>query len=212
MSYTVYMHIFPNGKVYVGITRQNPEIRWQKGNGYARNPIMYRAIKKYGWENIEHKILFKSLSEEDACAVEIETIKQYKANNKEFGYNIESGGQCSKLSEETKEKIRKIHLGTKDTEETKRKKHDARVRYLKEHPEYYENINEYIRDAIHRAAELKSKPVVQYDLDGNVLAVWKSTREAERVLGIQHSHIGKCCNKVPRYNTAGGYRWEYASE
>lgn len=23
---------------------------------------------------------------------------------------------------------------------------------------------------------------------------------------------GECCNKVPKYNTAGGYRWEYADK
>ena len=71
---------------------------------------------------------------------------------------------------------------------------------------------ENIMCAVEKAAELKRKSVIQYDLDGKFLAVWNSTREAERVLGIYHSHIAKCCNKVPKYNTAGGYRWEYADK
>ena len=31
-TYSVYLHIFPNGKVYVGITKFKPEYRWNNGN------------------------------------------------------------------------------------------------------------------------------------------------------------------------------------
>lgn len=47
--YTVYMHISPSGKRYVGITRQRPVARWKNGRGYINNEYFYRAIKKYGW-------------------------------------------------------------------------------------------------------------------------------------------------------------------
>lgn len=33
-NYTVYIHNFPNGKSYVGITGQLPEKRWKNGWGY----------------------------------------------------------------------------------------------------------------------------------------------------------------------------------
>ena len=32
--WTVYRHIAPSGKVYIGITCQKPEYRWNNGNGY----------------------------------------------------------------------------------------------------------------------------------------------------------------------------------
>ena len=32
-TWIVYGHISPSGKVYVGITSQNPKVRWQNGNG-----------------------------------------------------------------------------------------------------------------------------------------------------------------------------------
>jgi group I intron endonuclease len=211
-NYKVYMHIFPNGKAYIGITRQDPKLRWGGGNGYARNEYMYRAIKKYGWENIEHIVLFDGLSKNDACEIEKELIKKHKTNNKNFGYNIESGGQCSSLAESTKQKLREAHTGKRASEETKDKTSASRKRFLSENPEYYQKNLENIMCAVEKAAELKRKSVIQYDLDGNFLAVWNSTREAERVLGIYHSHIAKCCNKVPKYNTAGGYRWEYADK
>ena len=211
-NYKVYMHIFPNGKAYIGITRQEPKVRWGGGNGYARNEYMHRAIKKYGWENIEHIVLFDGLSKNDACEIEKELIKKHKTNNKNFGYNIESGGQCSSLAESTKQKLREAHTGKRASEETKDKMSASRKRFLSENPEYYQKNLENIMCAVEKAAELKRKSVIQYDLDGNFLAVWNSTREAERVLGIYHSHIAKCCNKVPKYNTAGGYRWEYADK
>lgn len=211
-NYKVYIHKFPNGKAYIGITRQEPKIRWGGGNGYVRNEYMYRAIKKYGWENIEHIVLFDGLSKNDACEIEKELIKKHKTNNKKFGYNIESGGQCSSLAESTKQKLREAHTGKRASEETKDKMSASRKRFLSENPEYYQKNLENIMCAVEKAAELKRKSVIQYDLDGNFLAVWNSTREAERVLGIYHSHIAKCCNKVPKYNTAGGYRWEYADK
>ena len=211
-NYKVYIHKFPNGKAYIGITRQEPKIRWGGGNGYVRNEYMHRAIKKYGWENIEHIILFDGLSEEDACEIEKSLIKKYRTNEKEFGYNIESGGQCSNLAESTKQKLREAHIGKSASEETREKMRASRNSFISENPEEYKKIMENMMLAVEKAAELKRKPVIQYDLDGKFLAVWNSTREAERVLGIYHSHIAKCCNKVPKYNTAGGYRWEYANK
>ncbi len=45
MSWTVYEHWSPSGKVYVGITSQSIKVRWQNGNGYIKCKTFYRAIK-----------------------------------------------------------------------------------------------------------------------------------------------------------------------
>ena len=120
-NYTVYMHRFPNGKVYIGITKYSANHRWSNGNGYKRQ-FVYKAIKKYGWENIEHIVLFDKLSKEEAEKKEIELIAIYESTNPSKGYNIESGGNvCKKLSETTKQKIREKHIGKKLSEDTKRK-------------------------------------------------------------------------------------------
>lgn len=34
-NYTVYKHTFPNGKIYIGITKQAPSKRWRNGTGYS---------------------------------------------------------------------------------------------------------------------------------------------------------------------------------
>lgn len=90
----VYMHIAPNNKKYIGITSQTqPEKRWGKnGYYYQSSTLFWRAIQKYGWDNITHKILFSDLSGEEAKAKEIELIKRYQSNNTKFGYNITAGG------------------------------------------------------------------------------------------------------------------------
>lgn len=47
-NYKVYMHRFPNGKVYIGITCQKPEYRWNKGKHYRKQSLIFNAIMKYG--------------------------------------------------------------------------------------------------------------------------------------------------------------------
>jgi hypothetical protein len=59
-----------------------------------------------------------------------------------------------------------------------------------------------------KVAEKLSKQVEQYDLNGNLINVWKSVMEIERCLGFDGSAISKCCRGY-RYKTAYGYIWKY---
>lgn len=84
LTYKVYMHIFPNGKRYVGVCQYCKD-RWNSGIGYFYNKEMYDAIKKYGWNNIEHKILFETPSSLDAYKIESMLIEELDLINN--GYN-----------------------------------------------------------------------------------------------------------------------------
>ena len=54
-----------------------------------------------------------------------------------------------------------------------------------------------------------SKQVQMFDKStGELLATFPSTREAERVTGINQGNISKCC--LGKYKSAGGYIWRYA--
>lgn len=103
-NYCVYKHTFPNGKVYIGITSIPIEKRFEGGRGYRKCPKMNNAILKYGWNNVEHEMLYSGLSKEDAEAKEIELIAFY--GSVENGYNTDHGGNTTGThSIETREKI-----------------------------------------------------------------------------------------------------------
>ena len=104
-NYKVYMHTSPSGKVYVGITKLKTSQRWRNGEGYKNNIHFYSAIQNYGWDNFAHEILFENLSKKEAEKIEIDLISIYKANDKNFGYNIASGGGVNIPTEETRRKI-----------------------------------------------------------------------------------------------------------
>lgn len=90
--YTVYMHISPSNKKYIGITKNKPIKRWDCGRGYKKNKYFWNAIQKYGWDNIEHIILYTELNEQDAKQKEIELISKYNSSDRRYGYNISKGG------------------------------------------------------------------------------------------------------------------------
>lgn len=99
----VYKHTSPSGGVYIGITSDYPLARWRNGRGYDCCEVMNKAIKKYGWENFTHEILFDNLTKEEACQKEIELIAFYK--NQGHCYNLAERGTNGLASEETKKKM-----------------------------------------------------------------------------------------------------------
>ena len=88
--YSLYRHTFPNGKMYIGITKKTPVgRRWQNGKGYCHQPKMAHAITKYGWANVRHDVLLVGLTEQEAKFWEQFYIKQF--DTVENGYNITFG-------------------------------------------------------------------------------------------------------------------------
>lgn len=91
-NYIVYCHTFPNDKKYIGVTCQDPNVRWNNGMGYKDQPFVFNAIVKYGWINIKHDVLYVDLSQEEAFFKEKELIALYHTNDIEYGYNLTPGG------------------------------------------------------------------------------------------------------------------------
>lgn len=100
-DYYVYKHTTPNGKVYVGITKQNPYNRWLNGHGYKNSKYFFNAILKYGWINITHEILESGLTQQQANLAEQKYIKLYKSNDSKFGYNLQPGGDVHTIKDTT---------------------------------------------------------------------------------------------------------------
>ena len=183
-NYTVYVHIFPNNKKYVGITRQSTIRRWNNGTGYKNSTIMYNAINKYKWHNIEHKILYTNLTKLEAEQMEIKLIKEWELNNPCFGYNIEKGGNATGKIGELQRK--KISNTLKELYKDKRN-----------HPMYGKK----------RIVASLYKSIIQYDMKNNVICKYNSLQSASKITKINMSCISECCHN--KQHTAGGYIWKY---
>jgi len=57
---------------------------------------------------------------------------------------------------------------------------------------------------------VSSKPINQYDLQGNFIRSWKSAREIERKLGLVHTGISQVCNG--KYKQMWGFVWKFKEE
>ena len=120
MSWTVYEHITPSGKRYIGITsRKNPKQRWGGGSSYKKGTAFRYAIDKYGWNDIQHNILFDDLTEKEAKWLENYLICYYctfVGFKDSMGYNMTLGGDGNVgyiPSEEHKQKISESNKGKK---------------------------------------------------------------------------------------------------
>lgn len=201
MGYSLYRHISPSGKVYVGISKNKPEWRWNHGKGYCRGdqPLFERAIVKYGWDNIFHEILSSTLSAGAAKALEIGLIKYYKEHG--ISYNITDGGDGYLGN--------KIHLGKKASDETRLKMSiTRRGKYAgNNNPMYgrHETSPTYGKFGKEHPA---SKVVYQYDVFGNFIKKWCCISDVTRELGIMVTNITAVC-KGKKF-TSGGYRWSYS--
>ena len=132
-NYSVYQHVTPDGMYYFGQT-QNVERRWSNNGAGYKGTALYPYIEKYGWNNIQHIVLFKDQTKENALWIEnflIETaredgvcINKNRSGNvsKEEGYsqeyyeiNKEQVQERQKqYYEQNKDKIREYYEQNKD--------------------------------------------------------------------------------------------------
>lgn len=213
----VYRHTSPNGKVYIGITKQNPIQRWQNGKGYRRNPRFYRAIEKYGWDAFSHEVIYSGLTKEQATEQEQELIKLHNATDYEYGYNNSIGGECGSLgatlSENTRAKMSNSRKGEKNhffgkhhTEETKAKLSRANKgkpccwkgkKLTEEHKKKVSENHADFRGGKHGSA-IKVMCV-------ETGVVYEAISVASRETGICDDSISKVIRGVMQ--RAGGYHW-----
>ena len=85
----VYKHTSPTGKIYIGITKNLPNARWNEGAGYETQKKFYKAIQTYGWINFKHEIIAAGLTEAEAKQLESKLILEFRSNEEEYGYNTQ---------------------------------------------------------------------------------------------------------------------------
>ena len=205
----IYKHTSPSGKVYIGQTGQKPENRWDNGKGY-KSGYFYCAIKKYGWDNIRHEVLFTGLDQLNADIIEEDLIYYYKQIGK--SYNLANGGSVNrgwKMSDEAKEKLRIINTGRTLSDEAKEK---IRLSKLGEkNPNYGKSPSKETREKISKAGKGRgAKRVKQIDPEsGEVVKIWDSETEA---CEFYNGNPGLISNAIRRNSITKGYYWKFEDD
>ena len=69
------------------------------------------------------------------------------------------------------------------------------------------HLNEHFEKFRKLSVKARSKPIIQYTLDGKFIREWESQAEASRQCGIHFGSISNCC--LGRSKTAGGFIWRF---
>lgn len=222
--WTVYQHIFPNKIYYIGITSQDPIIRWNNGNGY-KGQKLYELIQKYNWDKeVKHEILYSHLTQEEASTIEKYLISAWRViDPQRICYNISAGGIAPLVLKTVYQyDINGLYLNSfysvmEAAEATGDSTSVANIRnccygnrktangyrWSYEKVDLLPNINIIST----KKEKEKNKPfkVNQYSLDNKLIASYHTTVEAEQITGVPRNSISRClCNKQ---QSAGGYKW-----
>ena len=229
--YCVYMHRNKiNDKKYIGITCRKPEHRWGKDGHSYKGQVFKKAIEKYGWNNLDHVILFNELSAEDAYKKEQELIKLYKSNQKEFGYNLSAGGEHGStgyLNNSMSIVVYQYDLDGNFIAEYPSLSEAERVTgisnssisscckgkqmYTVNFQWSYTKVDKMPKIDKHQLisdkVRKKGKPVYCYDMDGNFIKKYNSARIASEETNTNQSQINVCCSGRTRYSN--NFQWFY---
>lgn len=196
--YSVYMHRNRiNKKVYIGVTKQNTEKRFQNGYGYKYfNKEFWEDIQKFGWNNFDHEILETGLSKDAVSEREEYFVNLYHSNDSEFGYNKIGGGFRTKrpdVSERMKKRVGVLNPN-----------------YGKPAPS---KTREALLDRARKGQFGKNNPiavsVLQFGKNGEFIKKYASIADAERELNLSRNstHIVECCQG--KRKSSNGFVWKY---
>lgn len=221
-KFVVYQLLFPNNKKYIGYSSDIKK-RWSSSENYKSQQLVYRAINKYGWENIDKSILYTFDNSKDALLKEKELIEQHNLLNTNFGYNLVPGGgdpphgEYQHLSDETKNKLKQIR-----SENTKK---------AWQNPEKAERIKKGMKEKFHQSRMEKTleerkeiwgkhnlgrvppnaKLIYQLNIKtGEILSTFVSAGAAARAVNGCSSNIQAVANG--KRKTAYGFKWRWADE
>ena len=197
--FTIYRHVSPIGRVYVGITSQDVETRWRHGDTYRNSTYFKRAIRKYGWKNFKHEILFTNVEEERAKRLEIELIRHYKGLG--ISYNLTNGGDGTNGYHHTDEYKQFKSQQMKEFFSTERGKEICAKGGKTNLGKKYNRKSGFTK------GDYQVRIVCQYSLEGVLLNKFKSVSDASRKTGANNCQIGKCLRG--KAITAKNFIWRY---
>lgn len=210
--YSVYVHtVMNNNKKYVGQCVGDPKDRWGSSGHRYKGQLFYRAIAKYGWQNIQHEVVATGLTLQEADALEKELIAKYRTTDRQYGYNIAIGGRDG--------------AGAPGG-----RNHNARAVVCVETGEQWECANYCAKDLGVNCASLQESLYNGYKCKGlhykyaddenyklnkepygvrciETNRIWKNVQECAAELGIHKRSVARYCNGLRKAKT--GLTYEY---
>jgi len=203
---SVYVIADSTGVRYIGVSTQ-PDQRIKNHVHEAKNPKnkSYNLRKSRWLRSIDfdfrHRVVFRG-TEEECYKMEVDLISLAKAKNKDIVNLTVGGDRPPKITdldnyEEVREKIRSKAIGRVISKETRKKMSDAHKANGK--PDWIGDVSGYNNP--------RSRAVVQMDIDGNVIFIWATAKEACDALGVSKSGV---TSAIKGYQaTCGGFRFDY---
>lgn len=202
----IYMYINKeNGKRYIGQTINfNRRHKSHVMPSASKTPID-RAFNKYGEDGFDIVILAHDVPKEKLDDYEKFFIKRYNTlvSNGE-GYNVTIGGSCGSNYVYVKTEAEMEVTRTKMKEKRKGRTPNKGNKHTKLVREKMSNSHKGQKPNLG-----KGKPILQCDLDGNIIKRFNSAKQASDELNLDSGRIGKCCRKVKGYNTYHGFIFKF---
>lgn len=199
------------GKVYIGQSSQTLQERINQHNSHAYgsqyNYHFHNAIRKYGAEDFNYEIIEDNIT--DAATLnerERFWIKYYDSYYN--GYNSTLGGDGHQTRDD--ELIIKLFNEGKTTKEISEITGYNRGTIYKSY-KINNKTNENNKRKNEQTKIRCSRPVEQYDLQGNFIKLWESASECGRTFGNE-SFISAICRQEENIITAYGYLFKYADD
>lgn len=230
----IYMYTFPNGKRYIGKTHRTLEQRQGSNfNGYKTCTVLWKAIQKYGIDNIQQEILFEAdMTNESATRFEQICILLFKTNcnkfrNPMYGYNLTDGGEGLNGWKPDEERLailrkqmaefHKQRIGVPISEESREKMRKAKLG-KKQKPRSQEtkekisransreNMSEETRI---RRSESKKKRVVAVNNTTNGKIIFNSCEDVSKYFNVSGATVTRWCKKLRKPSV--DYTFDYLS-
>lgn len=206
-----------NGKVYIGQTTTDIESRWNKHKYACYNPNsdtyntkFYRGIRKYGFNNFTVELV-EQCNDSELNDKEQYWIQFYNSYSK--GYNSTIGGEGgTKYS--TQDIVNLWNQGYSCSEIAKKmnmgKTGSRKVVIPRLKAVGLYSIQEMQKRMKKDSQKKYSKPILQFDLNGNLIKKYHSVNEAARILKYAGSGISNAARGISKqYN---GYIWKYEND
>jgi len=202
----IYKITSPSGRIYVGKTINFNKRMSDYSCGHAKNQrLLNNSFNKYGFNNHLIEVIeegeFEDTELNDLEILKIKEHNSYHFVNK-MGMNLTIGGEGVvglPCSPEVRAKISKTKLNSTPTEKELKARERMWGRKINKSEQWIKN------NGLARRI-----PIIQYDLDGNLVREWSGAVEAESVSGFDRKGILNSLKK--KCISAYGYIWRYKDD